>query len=339
MGTDIRRNTSGLIDDLVKNGSSYNVWQAIWIAENITKKDNQNRKDYLLEQTGLNFRPYEKYEYPPSDLKSVSIDKGILEFILTFMGLYGINSPLPRCYHDQVDLQQRIFGTGEVPLQNFLDIFNNRFYWLYYQSWKKYRFHLYLGNDPGNKVLERINSFSGRGFFTKRKDTLLSDFTLLKFSGLFSQRVRHKAGLHILLMHIFPDYIIKVKEFVPRWVELSDVPELGSDDNSLGKSIFIGKYTIDYSSRICIEIGPLSFEQYLEFLPGKENSNRLIELLQLYLNDSLEFDFAFIVKADSLVSVSWDDNRIKLGSTSWLGKPQKDFMNVYLKYEEILQLN
>jgi len=339
MATNIRRNTSGLADDLVKNGASYNVWQAIWIAENITKKEHPNRKDYLLEQTGLKFHPYEKYEYPPSDIKSISYDEGVLTFILTFMGLYGINSPLPRCYHDQVDLQQRILGAGDVPLQNFLDIFNNRFYWLYYQSWKKYRFHLYLGSDPGNKIFERINSFSGRGFFTKSKDSLLSDFTLLKFSGLFSQRVRHKAGLHILLMHIFPGYQMKVKEFVPRWVELSDVPKLGSDDNSLGKSIFIGKYTVDYSSRICIEIGPLSFEQYMEFLPGKENSNRLIELLKLYLNDGLEFDFAFKVKADTLVSVSWDDNRIKLGSTSWLGKPQMDYMKVYLDYEEILQIN
>ncbi len=94
MGTDIRRNTSGLKDDLVKNGSSYNVWQAIWIAENITKIDNPKRKDYLFEQTALKFRPYEKYEYPPSDLKSVSFDEGIFEFILTFMGLYGINSLL-----------------------------------------------------------------------------------------------------------------------------------------------------------------------------------------------------------------------------------------------------
>ncbi|MCH8034900.1 MAG: DUF3037 domain-containing protein [Bacteroidetes bacterium] len=55
--------------------------------------------------------------------------------------------------------------------------------------------------------------------------------------------------------------------------------------------------------------------------------------------DHFEFDFAFKVKADSLVTVSWNDSRMKLGSTSWLGKPQKDFMDVYLPYEEILQLN
>jgi predicted component of type VI protein secretion system len=136
MGTDIRRDTSGLIDDLVKNGASYNVWQAIWIAERITKREHPYRKDYLFEQTGIEFQPFERYQYHPNDIKSISYDEGVFKFILTFMGLYGVNSPLPRCYHDQVDLQQRVLGAGEVPIQNFLDIFNNRFYWLYYQSWK-----------------------------------------------------------------------------------------------------------------------------------------------------------------------------------------------------------
>ena len=60
MGTDNRRNSSGVIEDLVRYGPQYNVWQAIWIAENISKKEHPDRKDYLFEQTGLQFRPYEK---------------------------------------------------------------------------------------------------------------------------------------------------------------------------------------------------------------------------------------------------------------------------------------
>jgi len=329
-----RRNTSGLMEDLVKNGPSYNVWQAIWLGENITKKDNPGRKDYLLEQTGLNFRPNENYEYPPRDIRSITYQNGVITFILTFMGLYGINSPLPRCYHEQVALQQRLLGTGEVPLQNFLDIFNNRFYFLYYQAWKKYRFYLHLNGEKDDKITERINSFTGSGLFAKRKTPEISDYALLKFSGLLSQRVRNKAGLKILISHLFPQYEMKIKEFVPRWVELTDIPELGNNENKLGENNFIGKRILDYSSRVCIQIGPISFEDYLDFLPGKEKSNRLIELLQLYLNDGLEFDFEFKINSDTIVSVSWNDDRLKLGSTLWLGKPQNEFVNVYLPFEE-----
>jgi len=338
MESSIRRNASGLIEDLVKNGPSYNVWQAIWLSENITKKDNPGRKDYLLEQNGLNFRPSEKYEYPPRDIHSISYENGVMTFILTFMGFYGINSPLPRCYHEQVALQQRLLGPGEVPLQNFLDIFNNRFYFLYYQSWKKYRFYLHINEDKENKIAERINSFTGQGLFSKNKKNKLSEFVLLKFSGFFSQRVRNKAGLKILISYLFPQYEMEIKEFIPRWIELSDIPKLGSDESKLGENNFIGVHTRDYSSRICIQIGPISFEDYLDFLPGKEKSDRLIELLQLYLNDGLEFDFEFKIKAETIVAISWNDERLKLGSTFWLGKPTKE-VKVYLAYEEITGTN
>jgi type VI secretion system protein ImpH len=340
MGTDIRKNSSLITDDLVENGPSYNVWQAVRIADRFVKKLNPQRDDSLFEQTGLKFRPFEKYEYPPSDIKKISYEEGVFNFVLTFLGLYGINSPIPRCYHEQVDFQQRILGPGQVPLQNFLDIFNNRFYWLYYQSWKKYRFYLHLHSEENNKIIQRINSFSGRGFFTRTKSAALSDYTLLKFSGLFSQRVRNKSGLKILLRYLFPHFKMEIKEFIPTWIELKDVPTLGSNENVLGETSFIGEHTLDCTSRICIDIGPISFHDYLDFLPGNTHSNKLRELLDLYLNDGLEYDFNFIIKSDTIVTISWDDDRLRLGSTLWLGKPEQDIVDVYMPYEQLsVQVN
>ena len=339
MGTDTRENSSTIIDDLVKNGPAYNVWQATRIADSFVKKLYPKRDDSLSEQTGLKFQPYEKYEYPPTDVKRISYEDGELTFVVTFLGLYGINSPMPRCYTEQVDFQQRILGSGQVPLQNFLDIFNNRFYWLYYQSWKKYRFYLHLNSNEDNKIIQRINSFSGRGFFGKTKNTSLSDYTLLKFSGLFSQRVRNKSGLKVLLCYLFPQFEMEIKEFVPTWLELTDSPALGSDDNILGETSFIGRHTLDHTCRICIEIGPLSFKDYFDFLPGKEHSKKLTELLDIYLNDGLEYDFSFKIISDTIVSISWNDERLKLGTTLWLGKPKQEIINVHMSYEQLFKIN
>ncbi|MCW8806371.1 MAG: type VI secretion system baseplate subunit TssG [Ignavibacteriaceae bacterium] len=336
MAAESGRNSSGLIEDLVKNGPSYNIWQAIWLSENLTGKLNPDRKEFLLDQKGLNFRPDDKYEYPPKDIRSISFDNDIITFVLTFMGLYGINSPLPRCYHEPVSMQQRLLGSGEVPLQNFFDIFNNRFYWLYYNSWKKFRYYLYLNSGrPNNKITERISSFTGRELFKRTGESNLNDFLLLKFSGIFSLRTRNKAGLLILLKFIFPNYKIKIREFVPRWIELSGAPSLGDDNFSLGKNSFAGKYILDRMSRICIEIGVVTFEEYLGFLPGTKNSDKLKELLKLYLNDGLEFDFLFKINSNTILDVSWNDQRLKLGSTLWMGKPKESEEKVYLSYEEI----
>jgi type VI secretion system protein ImpH len=334
-----RRDTSSIVKDIVEHGPEYHVWQAVWLSENITKQDNPNRKDYLLDQSGIKFRAYQQYDYPPRDIRSVSYENGEITFILNFLGLYGINSPIPRCYHEQISFQEKILGTGNIPLQNFLDIFDSRFYWLYYQSWKKYRFYLHLNGDPNNKISERINSFIGRGIYSKPDSNAISDFTLLKFAGVFSQRVRNKEGLRILLSHLFPHFPIKIREFVPHWVELVNVPELGSDDFSLGRNSFIGRSTVDYMSRISIEIGPVSFEDYLEFLPGTTRAKKLNELLKLYVNDGLEYDLKFIIKADTIVSISWNDSRLKLGTTFWLGKPKVDEFSVYIRNEEFASLN
>jgi type VI secretion system protein ImpH len=103
----------------------------------------------------------------------------------------------------------------------------------------------------------------------------------------------------------------------------------------LGVNSYAGRYTIDYMSRICIEIGPVTFEEYLDFLPGTLQAKRLTELLKLYLNDGLEFDFEFKIKSDTIVNISWDDERLKLGSTLWMGKPDLEEIKVYLNYEEL----
>ena len=342
MATGNRRNSSSIVDDIIKNGPSYHVWQAVWLSENITKKNNPKRKDYIFGQAGLKFRPYHNYDYPPRDIRSISYDNGEMTFVLTFLGLYGINSPLPRCYHEQIPFQGKILGSGNVPLQNFLDIFNSRFYWLYYQSWKKFRFYLHLNSSPDNKISERINSFTGRGIFSKpvqkQPDSLISGFSLLKFAGILSQRVRNKEGLKILINYLFPGFVIKIKENFPHWVELIDVPSLGSNDFKLGRNSFIGNSTIDFMNRICIEIGPVSFEEYLKFLPGTVNEKRLNELLKLYLNDGLEYDIKFKIKSSTIINISWSDDRLKLGSSFWLGKPKQEDINVYLSNEEFTAL-
>ena len=131
MGAESGQNSAGVIKELEKNAPRYNVFQAIFIAEKISKKMHPKRDDEKFDQTGLKFRPYEMYVFPPTDIREFYSINDEMNFVLNFMGLYGVNSPLPRCYHDQVAMQQTVHGAGEVPLQNFLDIFNNRFYWLY----------------------------------------------------------------------------------------------------------------------------------------------------------------------------------------------------------------
>lgn len=343
MGTELRKSFTRLIEDLEKDGPAYNVFYAIFLCETISKTLYPDRDDEKLAQTGLEFRPYEMYVYPPKDIRSFEFKNDVMYFVMNFMGLYGVNSPLPRCYHEQVALQQTLHGPGQVPLQNFYDIFNNRFYWLYYQAWKKYRYYLQLSDDPTNKTMQRVFSFIGQGPQHKKDTTAINRFKLLQCSGVLCSRIRNKAGMHILCAEFFPQFKFKIKEFIPHMVKLAERPYLGNQNKEkafqLGGFSVVGESMLDCMSRIRVEIGPINFDDFLEFIPGGKFAGLLKKLLNLYINDGLEYDIKLIVKTAGIKLKPWNDPRIRLGSTLWLGKPKQESVEVNYTYEEFIRKN
>lgn len=341
MGTQFGPDFADLMADLEEHGPLYNFFQAVYLAEIALRPKSLQRRNRDLEQAGLRFRPYEYYSFPPHDIRAITRRGEEMEFVLNFMGLYGVNSPLPRCYHEQVPAQKSVQSGGKVPLQDFLDIFNNRFYWLYYQAWKKYRYYLQLDERPAHHpIAQRVFAFVGEALprheaATPQTATAISPFTLWPFSGLLANRVRSKIGLQILLAGFFPRFKCRIQEFVPHLVQLAEVPPLGGPRAArLGENAVAGSAKLDYMSRIGIAIGPLEFTEYLEFIPQAGSARLLKELLGLYLNDGLECDVTFIIRSASLVTVPWNDPRLRLGFSIWLGRPQEEFVQVSYTHEQ-----
>ncbi len=324
--------------ELSKNPTSYSVFYAIYMCETLMKRERPDLDWDQLQQHNLQFRPYEHYIYSPRNLKRFEHDGETMKFAISFLGLYGVDSPLPRCYHDEVPLQQRAHGKGKVPLQNFLDIFNNRFYWLYYQAWKKYRFYLHLNDESDNKVAQQISAFIGQGVQSRDAKRPVPQYKLLQLSGVLSHRVRSKEGLLIVLREFFSKFSVDIREFVPSRVRVEGRPlmgrKYGADSMRLGVHCLLGQWVTDYTSRICIVVGPMSFDDFLEFLPGGRSARLLRYLLRLYLNDSLEYDVQLQVESDGVRKIHWQDKRLKLGQSLWLGKPREPRLEKYIRYEE-----
>lgn len=339
MGTEYGENFTRLIEELEKDGPSFNLFQAIYLGERTGKKLHPERNDEKFEQSGLHFRPYENYVFPPTDLRSFRFENDVMKYTINLMGLYGINAPLPRCYHEQVAVQQTVHDPGSIPLQNFLDIYNNRFYWLYYQAWKKYRSYLQIGDGTGGKAAQRVFSFIGLGFREEKKERAISPFKLFQMSGILSNKVRNKAGLQILLQEFFPKFPFRIQEFVPSRVKLTEIPKIGRINGAtrhrLGTNSILGRSVQDYLSKICIQIGPIDFEDYLSFLPDGKKMNLLKQVIDLYISDTLIYDIRFLVRAEQIKTIPWSDNRLKLGHSLWLGKPKESLVDVYYSYEKI----
>ena len=337
MDTKIGDNSTRLIDELQKRAPEYSVFQAIYLAEKISRRLHPERDDEAFEQTGLRFRPHEYYVFPPKDIRRFEYDNGLMTFVLNFMGLYGINSPLPRCYHEEVASQQSVHGEGSVPLQNFLDIFNTRFYWLYYQAWKKYRFYLQVHSDFSNKIMQRVFAFTGQVTETGKPRDEGFRFKLLRLSGVLSLKVRNKMGLLAVLQEFFPSVPFHIREFVPTRVQLTELPVVGSSGTGkpfrLGRHSTLGRSVLDLMSRVCVVIGPIDFEEYLELTPEGEKAALIRDLIGLYVHDGLEYDIKFILRSKSIGGIPWNDRRLQLGVSLWMGTPKQESVEVYYTYE------
>jgi len=334
-----REDTAHLISDLEANAPLYSVFRAIHLAEILSKPSHPERDEEKFDQAGLRFRPHEQYVFPPRDIRSFEDKDGTMTFVLNFMGLYGIDSPLPRCYHEQVALQQNLHGAGNVPLQNFLDMFNNRLYWLYYQAWKKYRYYLQIKEEPHNRILDRLFAFIGFAPQKLKSGLSVPRFKWLRLSSILCNRIRNKEGLLLLLREFFPAVGFGLRQFVPSRARLRERPRLGQAPRSgafrLSRYSIVGESTQDYMGRICLEVGPISYVEYLDFIPGSGNLALLRSLMDMYLNDGLEYDVRFIIRSRTIHRLALKDRRPRLGVSYWMGRPQAEFVRVFYPHERL----
>ena len=68
-------------------------------------------------------------------------------------------------------------------------------------------------------------------------------------------------------------------------------------------------------------IGPLRFEEFLQYLPGSRSLRSLRDLIRLYTSDEWSWQVRLIVQADDAPGVSLGQVG-RLGWTSWLGRKQ-----------------
>ncbi|OFB53629.1 type VI secretion system baseplate subunit TssG [Klebsiella pneumoniae] len=86
----------------------------------------------------VRFYPHPGMGFPASELKAVEYDEAddsrppVIR--TTFMGLYGVDSPLPTAYLDDIAQHRE----GHEALQGLLDIFSHRIMTQFYRIWRKY---------------------------------------------------------------------------------------------------------------------------------------------------------------------------------------------------------
>lgn len=308
METVTRRKLPDLIQDVIDNGSHYEFYQLIRLLEK--GWHGHGCMGNGLEKW-LRMRPASELSFPASDIRRCQLEAdGGIDLQLNFMGLYGVDTVLPQYFAEHA---ARGNDGGDV-LRSFLDVFNHRFYTLFYQAWQK--FHPYVNIQRTDAQYPfYLAALSGNPYSFRDSE--------LKYCGLLGSRVRSAAGLQSMLKSALNGIPVRIREFVARWVDLQTMPRLGSEDEDsfrIGHTAVLGDQIMDVGGKIDIEIGPLPVSDALRLMPGDDESESISMLIQRYLDPALLYDLVIHVLPDEIKGLRLGDRTCCLGRSTWLGE-------------------
>jgi type VI secretion system protein ImpH len=245
----------------------------------------------------------------------------ITEMTVNLMGLAGALGPL------DMPTTELIIERGakkDTALKDFLDIFNHRLISLLYRIRKMHRIGL-EDEPPGqDKVSKYLFSIIGLGTEGLMGRMMVRDRSLLHYAGLLSQQPRSIVGLELILSDYFK---IKVKghQFIGGWYDLDEsqwtkIGQQSGQNHVLGQgAVVVGKRVWDRQAKIEIRLGPLTYQQFLNFIPNGWGYRALCDLTRFYLGDTLDVSFRLVLKrAERPLPMLGMIDEPLLGWTSWL---------------------
>jgi len=326
-------NPQGVLSHLFQKGHRFEFFQAVWLLETLfgdaTPGPGEAGKG---QQEPIQIRPHTDLAFPATDVRQVAwTEEARAQMSVTFMGLYGIDAPLPTNFFDTITMEAE---EGRV-LRDFLDIFNHRLYSYFYRSWKKYRPGLYFDKKQHNVHAQAFLSLAGLSTPGTLASTSLPGLRLATFAGRLGTSVRNAEGLQVLLAAFLDGVPVRIEENVPRWVTVTMRAGLGATaktPGSLGINTTLGRRLFDVSGKFRMVLGPLSLQQYEAFLPEGAKAQILQTLVRLYAPDHLDYDVELLVASTERMAVTLGDRRMQLGRSMWVGRPAHAVISEVVAY-------
>ncbi len=339
---------------LLNRGWEFEFSQAVTLLERFTTNAISSGLRGPFAGERIRFAPSVKLAPTASEVQSIArvndADTGaeLFRVTISFFGLYGMSAPGP-AYMFEAATGRRDAEQGE-PLRHFLDLFNNRFIALYYRAWRKYRWPLEFRDGATDPMSRRVYAFLGlatpvgatpekpRGILAEHSSLqpLTPRARLLRYIGLFSQRVRCPANLRGLLWDYFDgpdprrDEFVEVEEFMPRWffIEAERRCKLGLANSRLGgtadsgQELIVGERIRDRLGQFRIVIGPVDLETFRGFLPNGASYGAMLALVDLYRPDRLDYDIKLRLRAEQVPPLRIGrGSEQRLGWSTWVQTP------------------
>lgn len=329
MEAEVGTDEPDLIQALHQSPHLYSFFQVVQLLEKYLGARCRIGGEGAASDEVLRLRPYLSLAFPRADVIAVTPlqdahGRDRRQVDVTFLGLYGSNSPLPYFYNLEIVQDQR----EDALVRGFLDVFHHRMLSLYYRAWEKYRH--YVQYEPGarDRFSTRTYCLLGLAFDLPAKGVAIPAERVLKYAGLLLQKPCSAEAVRRAVSDYFGGLPTQVTQCVPRWVNIpaDSRCRLGSANCRLGEDLYAGEQILDRSGKFRITIGAVGLETFVSFLPGEESFAQLNELKLILVRDRLQYELEVILRHEEIpdLVLRQESMAVRMGQTTWLGTPGGD---------------
>jgi type VI secretion system protein ImpH len=238
----------------------------------------------------VRFRPHSGMGFPASEIREME-DAGEENphlppsIRVTFMGLYGVESPLPTHYTD--DIAQR--REGYEATRDFLDIFNHRLITQYYRIWRKYSYPATFVTGGTDNTSQYLLGLAGLGIpgCARTVATPLSRFLALLPVMLLPGRTAE--GMGALVRLLAPDTHAEVYHHDRCRIPLKQPVTMNTRQPvSLKHRPVMGTHATDVNGQVLLQLTTDNPAEVQGWLPEGKLYQDLLALLHVYLGSHLD---------------------------------------------------
>jgi len=267
----------------------------------------------------VRFRPDPGMGFPASELKGVEHHSHAdrpATVRTRLLGLYGVDSPLPTAYLDDIAQQRE----GHEAVEAFLDIFNHRIFTQFYRIWRKYSYPASFEPGGSDATSQCLLGLVGLGIpgTAQRIATPLSRF--LALLGVMRLPTRNAEGINALVALLAPHTRAQVDPHWPRPVALAQPASLCARRPArLGQGTPLGPRAYDVNSRLQLTLFTERADEAAGWLPGAPLQRDLLVLLRVYLGWRCTARLQLSLPARCLPTPLLGGAPVLLGMTGLLG--------------------
>lgn len=231
-------------------------------------------------------------------------------------GLLGPNGALPLHYTEYA--YTRVHQHGDTSFSEFLDVFHQRAYLLFYRAWAQSQPHIAYHRPLHNPFARHLGSLVGHGQASSWGREALPTHFRAGLAGHFTRHTRTQEGLACAVA-VCTGQPVRVHPFQAQWLQLTQTMERPA----LGRGAMLGSRVWCAQSKLKLDIGPMPYAAYLKLLPNTKARVQLVQATHAYLGLEFNCDFEFRIHADEVPQAVLGQGRASLGRTAWLGSMQK----------------